>query len=86
MERTITLSPLVSSASSVSSASRPRVERSGPPRARMARVGLVLAVLAVLVAVFAASLIGPFIMFAAPLILVLGSAIGPLHAIMRGDL
>jgi hypothetical protein len=52
----------------------------------MARVGLVLAVLAVLVAVFAASLIGPFIMFAAPLILVLGSAIGPLHAIMRGDL
>lgn len=94
MERTITLSPLVSSASSVSSASRPRVERSEPTRverseptrARSARVGLVLAVLAVLVAVFAASLIGPFIMFAAPLILVLGSAIGPLHAIMRGDL
>jgi hypothetical protein len=86
MERTITLSPVVSSASSVSSVSRPRQERGEPLRARVARTGLVLAVLAVLVAVFAASLIGPFIMFAAPLILVLGSAIGPLHAIMRGDL
>jgi hypothetical protein len=90
MERTITLSSLVSSAPSVS---RPRLagsvshlERGEPRRARLARGGLVLATLAVLVAVFAASLIGPFIMFAAPLILVLGSAIGPLHAIMSGDL
>lgn len=85
MERTITLSPLVTSASSVSRP-RTRLERREPPRARWARVGLVAATLAVLVAVFAASLIGPFIMFAAPLILVLGSAIGPLHAILRGDL
>lgn len=88
MERTITLSPLVSSSSVSRSRLEPsvRLERSEPRRARMARGGLVLATLAVLVAVFAASLIGPFIMFAAPLILVLGSAVGPLHAIMRGDL
>ena len=59
-----------------------------PPssRAALARVGLVLTVLALLLAVFAASLIGPFIMFVAPLIVVMGSALGPLHAMMRGEL
>jgi len=82
MERTITLSSLVSS----SSVSGTRLEHVVRPRARWARVGLVAATLVVLVAIFAASLIGPFIMFAAPLILVLGSALGPLHAIIRGDL
>jgi hypothetical protein len=55
-------------------------------RASVARVGLVVTVLALLVAVFAASLIGPFIMFVAPLILVMGSALGPLHAMMTGEL
>lgn len=84
MERSIALSPLVSSVSV--SRSPVKVMRSEPPRARAARAGLVAATLAVVIAVFAASLIGPFIMFAAPLILVLGSAIGPLHAILRGEL
>lgn len=55
-------------------------------RAALARVGLVATVLALLVSVFAASLIGPFIMFVAPLLLVMGSALGPLHAMMVGDL
>lgn len=87
MDRTITLSPLVSVSSPA-----PRTVSVAPPRARVpararwARVGLIATTLAVLVAVFAASLIGPFIMFAAPLILVMGSALGPLHALMRGEL
>ncbi len=36
--------------------------------------------------VLAASLIGPFIMFALPFMLVFGFALGPLHALLRGDL
>lgn len=36
--------------------------------------------------VLAASLIGPFIMFAIPPMLAFGCAIGPLHALVRGDL
>ncbi len=62
----------------------PRISHS--PRAALARVGLVVTILALVVAVFAASLIGPFIMFVAPLILVMGSALGPLHAMIRGEL
>ncbi|MBX7190810.1 MAG: hypothetical protein K1X94_02065 [Sandaracinaceae bacterium] len=56
------------------------------PRARLAKLGLAATVLTLLVAIFAASLIGPFIMFATPLLLVLGSALGPLHALVRGEL
>lgn len=36
--------------------------------------------------VLAASLIGPFIMFAIPLMLAFGCALGPLHALVRGEL
>lgn len=51
-----------------------------------AAVGLALTIIGAVVAVLAASLIGPFIMFVAPLILVFGCALGPLHAMVRGEL
>jgi FtsH-binding integral membrane protein len=47
-------------------------------RSVLAAFGLVLTTLGCVLAVLAASLIGPFIMFVAPLILVFGFAFGPL--------
>lgn len=51
-----------------------------------ALVGLVAVAFGAVVAVLVASLIGPFIMFVAPLILVFGFALGPLHAMIRGEI
>lgn len=51
-----------------------------------ALVGLVVAVKVAVVMVLASSLIGPFIMFAIPLMLLFGCAFGPLHAMVKGDL
>lgn len=55
-------------------------------RSIAALFGLVAAIFGAFVAVLAASLIGPFILFIAPLILIFGFALGPLHAMIRGDL
>lgn len=55
-------------------------------RSIVALFGLVSCTASVVVAVLAASLIGPFIMFAVPFLLILGFALGPLHAMMRGEL
>lgn len=69
----------------------PRSTVARPPwlwreRSLAAAAGLALTVLGAVVAVLAASLIGPFIMFVAPLILVFGCALGPLHAMLKGEL
>lgn len=68
-----------------------RVAAARPPwwwrqRSLAAAAGLLLTLLGSVVAVLAASLIGPFIMFVAPLILVFGCAFGPLHAMLKGEL
>jgi hypothetical protein len=55
-------------------------------RSIVALLGLLAVTLGAVVAVLVASLIGPFIMFVAPLILIFGFALGPLHAMIRGDL
>jgi type IV secretory pathway TrbD component len=55
-------------------------------RSVVALLGLLAVALGAVVAVLVASLIGPFIMFVAPLILIFGFALGPLHAMIRGDL
>lgn len=53
-------------------------------------IGALFALIAVtistVIAVLVASLIGPFIMFVLPFILLMGFAIGPLHAMLRGEL
>jgi hypothetical protein len=49
-------------------------------------LGLVLAVPAAVVMVLVASLIGPFVMFALPFMLLFGFAFGPLHAMVKGEL
>lgn len=51
-----------------------------------ALLGLFAVTLSTLIAVLVASLIGPFIMFVLPFILLMGFAIGPLHAMLRGEL
>lgn len=52
------------------------------PRHRgLARVGLALVALGMVLAVLAASLIGPFIMFAVPFMALFGTALGPLVAL-----
>lgn len=51
-----------------------------------ALLGLVGVTISTLVAVLVASLIGPFIMFVLPFILLMGFAMGPLLAMVRGDL
>ena len=52
----------------------------------LALLSLVPVIGLAVVMVLVASLIGPFIMFAIPLMLVFGCAIGPLVALTRGDL
>lgn len=59
------------------------------PRATLALPALLLLALAVpacVAMVLAAALIGPFIMFALPPMLAFGCALGPLVAIVRGEL
>jgi hypothetical protein len=56
------------------------------PGALTALVALPVAVVLAVLMVLVASLIGPFIMFALPFMLVFGFALGPLHALLRGDL
>ena len=51
-----------------------------------ALVGLALAVPVAIVMVLVSSLIGPFIMFAIPFMLLFGFAFGPLWAMVNGDL
>ena len=51
-----------------------------------ALLGLVLATPAAVVMVLVSSLIGPFIMFAIPFMLLFGFAFGPLHALVKGEL
>ena len=51
-----------------------------------ALVALLAAVPVALVMVIASSLIGPFIMFAVPFMLLFGFAFGPLHAMVKGEL
>lgn len=63
-------------------AARPR----RAPLAVCALLAIVPAVALAVVMVLAASLIGPFVMFALPLMLCFGFALGPLHALVRGDL
>jgi hypothetical protein len=55
-------------------------------RSIVALFGLLTCTASVVIAVLVASLIGPFIMFAIPFLLLLGFALGPLHAMLRGDL
>lgn len=52
------------------------------PRARFSGVGLALVITLTLVLIAFSSLIGPFIMFTVPLILVAGFAIGPLVSLV----
>jgi hypothetical protein len=63
-----------------------RSRRHLAPGASLALVSLVPVVGLAVVMVLVASLIGPFIMFAIPLMLLFGCAIGPLVALVRGDL
>ncbi|MBX7196999.1 MAG: hypothetical protein U0234_08615 [Sandaracinus sp.] len=63
---------------------RPLVRRAS--LAPAALIALPATIAAAVLMVLAASLIGPFIMFAIPLMLAFGCAIGPLHALVRGDL
>lgn len=51
-----------------------------------ALVGLLVAVPIAVVMVLVSSLIGPFIMFAIPFMLLFGFAFGPLHAMVKGEL
>lgn len=48
--------------------------------------GLALAVPTAIGMVLVSSLIGPFIMFAIPFMLLFGCVFGPLHAMVRGEL
>jgi hypothetical protein len=61
--------------------SRPRA-----PLATLGALAIPVTVVLTVVMVLAASLIGPFILFALPLMLVFGFALGPLHALARGEL
>lgn len=68
---------------------RPKLAAPTTPRATApipALFGLGLAIPTATLMVLASSLIGPFIMFAIPLMLVFGCAFGPLHALVKGEL
>jgi len=56
------------------------------PLATLALLSLAPAIAGAIAMVLAASLIGPFMMFAIPLMLAFGCALGPLHALARGEL
>lgn len=66
----------------VLAAAKPRTPAGSVP----AILGLVLAVPAAVAMVLVASLIGPFVMFALPFMLLFGFAFGPLHAMVKGEL
>ena len=51
-----------------------------------ARLLVLIACLGAAVLVLASALIGPFIMFAIPFMLLFGFAFGPLHAMVKGEL
>lgn len=79
---------VLSASSPTARATEPR-RRTLPRRAPLgpaALLALPAAIALTVVMVLAASLIGPFIMFAIPLMLAFGCALGPLHALLRGDL
>lgn len=65
---------------------RPAVRWLWHQRSIGALLGLVAVTISTLIAVLVASLIGPFIMFVLPFILLMGFAIGPLHAMVRGEI
>jgi hypothetical protein len=61
--------------------SRPRA-----PLATLATLAMPIVTALAVLMVLVASLIGPFILFALPLMLAFGCALGPLHALARGEL
>lgn len=68
------------------SATRPRVTHRRAPLSLASLIALAPAIGLTVVMILAASLIGPFILFALPFMLLFGCAIGPLHALVRGEL
>lgn len=80
----LALSPSALTARAAERPTRPLPRRA--PLGPAALVALPAVIAATVLMVLAASLIGPFIMFAIPLMLAFGCAIGPLHALVRGDL
>jgi len=65
---------------------RPAVRWLWHQRSIGALLGLIAVTISTLIAVLIAALIGPFIVGVLPFILLMGFAIGPLHAMIRGEL